>query len=174
MAVAIDRAQSHSPGAEAVSVESAVAESVVLRGAASSGTGRFASRLGGYGAFSRYRRQASDCHRTAARQSGGVAAGAADAGQARVDVADPQEVAGRSSASAAGPSAAAEGCRVSACLLCGSTRLAPLFRGSDRLYHTTRREFDVVRCGDCGLVRLNPQPSPEELQGYYPSNYWFA
>jgi SAM-dependent methyltransferase len=32
----------------------------------------------------------------------------------------------------------------------------------------------VVRCRGCGLVRLDPQPTPEELQRYYPANYWFA
>jgi len=63
---------------------------------------------------------------------------------------------------------------VSACLLCGSDSFAPLFRGSDRLYHTTAKQFDVVRCGECGLVRLDPQPAPDELRLYYPANYWFA
>lgn len=63
---------------------------------------------------------------------------------------------------------------MSACLVCGSARFAPLFRASDRLYHTTSREFAVVRCGECGLVRLDPQPAPEELRQYYPDTYWFA
>jgi SAM-dependent methyltransferase len=63
---------------------------------------------------------------------------------------------------------------MSACLVCGSGRSALLFRGSDRLYHTTSKEFSVVRCGECGLVRLDPQPPPEELGRYYPDNYWFA
>src|SRR6185369_10071184 len=49
-----------------------------------------------------------------------------------------------------------------------------VMRGSDRLYHTTTREFDVVRCAECGMLRLDPQPSPEELRKYYPENYWFA
>jgi len=31
----------------------------------------------------------------------------------------------------------------------------------------------VVRCGECGLVRLDPPPPPDELRLYYPSNYWF-
>lgn len=60
------------------------------------------------------------------------------------------------------------------CLVCGSEDAAPLFQASDRLYRTTTREFSVVRCGSCGLVRLDPQPSPEELRDYYPANYWFA
>ncbi|HEV3081699.1 MAG TPA: class I SAM-dependent methyltransferase [Gemmataceae bacterium] len=63
---------------------------------------------------------------------------------------------------------------MSACLVCGSARFAPLFRASDRLYHTTSREFAVVRCGECGLVRLDPPPAPEELRQYYPDSYWFA
>ena len=63
---------------------------------------------------------------------------------------------------------------MSACLLCGSERFAALFRGSDRLYHTTAKEFSVVRCGECGLVRLDPPPPPDELGRYYPPNYWFA
>jgi SAM-dependent methyltransferase len=63
---------------------------------------------------------------------------------------------------------------MSVCLLCGCERFAPLFQASDRLYHTTTRKFDVVKCGECGLVRLHPQPSPEELRAYYPDNYWFA
>ena len=38
---------------------------------------------------------------------------------------------------------------MSACLLCGSADFAAVFRGSDRLYHTTAKEFAVVRCGKC-------------------------
>ncbi len=63
---------------------------------------------------------------------------------------------------------------MSACLVCGSDRSLALFRASDRLYHTTTREFTVVRCGECGLVRLDPQPPPAELHLYYPDNYWFS
>ncbi len=63
---------------------------------------------------------------------------------------------------------------MSACLICGSARSAVLFEGSDRLYRTTRENFSVVRCSECGLVRLDPVPRPEELPRYYPDNYWFA
>jgi len=67
-----------------------------------------------------------------------------------------------------------EDARVSACLVCGSERFAALFQASDRLYHTTAKKFAVVRCGECGLVRLDPHPGPEELRRYYPDNYWFS
>ena len=63
---------------------------------------------------------------------------------------------------------------MSACLICGGAQASPLFRGSDRLYHTTAQEFAVVRCAQCGMTRLDPQPSPGELHRYYPDNYWFA
>jgi SAM-dependent methyltransferase len=63
---------------------------------------------------------------------------------------------------------------MSACLVCGNTAVTTVFHGSDRLYHTTTRQFTVVRCGECGLLRLDPPPPPEELGRYYPDNYWFA
>jgi len=63
---------------------------------------------------------------------------------------------------------------MSACVVCGSIAGDPLFHSSDRLYHTTTRQFDVLRCGRCGMLRLDPQPTPEELRRYYPDNYWFA
>ena len=63
---------------------------------------------------------------------------------------------------------------MSACLMCGCGQFSEVFQGSDRLYHTTTREFSVVRCDRCGLLRLDPTPPPQELQGYYPENYWFA
>src|SRR5437764_8245259 len=67
-----------------------------------------------------------------------------------------------------------EEARVSSCLVCGSQQFAALFKASDRLYHTTAAEFSVVRCAECGLMRLHPHPGPEELRRYYPDNYWFA
>ncbi len=63
---------------------------------------------------------------------------------------------------------------MSACILCGSSAHHTLFTGTDRLYRTTTRRFTVVRCGDCGLARLDPCPSPDELRAFYPETYWFA
>jgi len=58
--------------------------------------------------------------------------------------------------------------------MCDSDRASLLFRQTDRLYRTTRKQFAVLRCRQCGLMRLDPQPSPEELRRYYPEAYWFA
>ena len=63
---------------------------------------------------------------------------------------------------------------MSACMACGSERSVRLFLQTDRLYRTTSREFAVVRCESCGLARLDPRPSPDELRHYYPESYWFA
>ena len=49
-----------------------------------------------------------------------------------------------------------------------------LFRGTDRLYRTTTKEFYVVECAGCRLIRLYPWPSLAELQTYYPRSYWFT
>jgi len=63
---------------------------------------------------------------------------------------------------------------MSQCPMCGSDRATLLLRQTDRLYRTTPKEFGVVRCQQCGLIRLDPQPTPDELRQYYPENYWFA
>ena len=49
-----------------------------------------------------------------------------------------------------------------------------LFRGTDRLYRTTQKNFLVVECQNCRLIRLDPRPEVEELKTYYPENYWFS
>ena len=63
---------------------------------------------------------------------------------------------------------------MSACVMCGETACEVLFTATDRLYATTSERFEVVRCRRCGLVRLEPRPSPERVAAYYPGNYWFA
>jgi len=61
-----------------------------------------------------------------------------------------------------------------ACPACGETQSRTLARGTDRLYHTTGKTFLIAECARCHLIRLYPWPSPEELKGYYPENYWFV
>lgn len=60
------------------------------------------------------------------------------------------------------------------CPRCTSSEFAVLFTGSDRLYHTTDRLFQVVECSHCGLLQLRPRPSAEELRRFYPQLYWWA
>ena len=58
--------------------------------------------------------------------------------------------------------------------MCGNQRATLLLRQTDRLYGTTDEQFGIVRCEQCHLIRLDPQPSHEELARYYPAQYWFA
>ncbi|MEK7407053.1 MAG: class I SAM-dependent methyltransferase [Acidobacteriota bacterium] len=62
----------------------------------------------------------------------------------------------------------------SQCPACDHAGFRSLFTASDRLYRTTREKFEVVECRSCGLLRLHPWPSPEQLRRYYPAGYWFA
>jgi 2-polyprenyl-3-methyl-5-hydroxy-6-metoxy-1,4-benzoquinol methylase len=54
---------------------------------------------------------------------------------------------------------------VKACHICGSVRFYYLLSTSD---------YRMVRCDDCGLLFLNPQPSDEELAKIYTANYFLA
>src|SRR5579862_9350777 len=49
------------------------------------------------------------------------------------------------------------------CLICKSARVYYLFSAAD---------YRVVRCNDCGLVFLNPQPSDAELSRIYGTGYF--
>jgi 2-polyprenyl-3-methyl-5-hydroxy-6-metoxy-1,4-benzoquinol methylase len=60
------------------------------------------------------------------------------------------------------------------CPRCCEGDFAVLFAGSDRLYRTTDREFQVVECSHCGLLQLYPRPTEEELQRFYPARYWWT
>ena len=57
------------------------------------------------------------------------------------------------------------------CILCHSDNYQKLFNSKDRLLKVDDAEFQVVKCRECGMVYINPQPSPEEIVKYYPSNY---
>jgi SAM-dependent methyltransferase len=59
------------------------------------------------------------------------------------------------------------------CPACGSRQFRSLFRAGDRLYRTTTRQFLIVECSGCRLIRLYPWPAADELRSYYPENYWF-
>lgn len=60
------------------------------------------------------------------------------------------------------------------CPACGEIESRALFRATDRLYRLTDREFEVRECVRCGLMRLEPQPDPQELAKYYPAEYWYG
>ena len=57
------------------------------------------------------------------------------------------------------------------CIICGSGSYLKLFRSKDRLLKVNNEQFQVVKCKECGMVYLNPQPTPEEITEYYPADY---
>jgi 2-polyprenyl-3-methyl-5-hydroxy-6-metoxy-1,4-benzoquinol methylase len=54
---------------------------------------------------------------------------------------------------------------MSACEVCASSRFEPMFE---------KLEHRFVRCGDCGLERISPQPSDETLAKIYGAHYYDA
>jgi len=51
------------------------------------------------------------------------------------------------------------------CIFCGQASWRLLFK-------IEGNEFELQRCGDCGLVATWPQPTREELKKYYASDYY--
>ena len=60
------------------------------------------------------------------------------------------------------------------CLLCGSSQSEPFVTGNDRLFGIAPGIYSLVECSGCGLVRLRPRPTPEQITSFYARNYWFA
>ena len=57
-----------------------------------------------------------------------------------------------------------------ACALCGADDTEELLRGSDVRRGVPGR-FAIVRCRRCGLAYVNPRPTPEGIDRYYPTDY---
>lgn len=57
------------------------------------------------------------------------------------------------------------------CIVCQSNEATPLFRTCDRHYGIPG-EFDLIRCLHCGLVRLDPVPTADELGAMYAEDYY--
>jgi SAM-dependent methyltransferase len=57
------------------------------------------------------------------------------------------------------------------CEVCGSDQYRFLFEGWDRVFGVPGK-FNVVQCGECGLIFINPQPDSEMLKAYYPDVYY--
>lgn len=63
---------------------------------------------------------------------------------------------------------------MSACPLCGHGHAQSIFQGTDRLFGTTDRQFQVVECTQCRFLRLYPKPADHELGQFYPPDYYFS
>lgn len=61
--------------------------------------------------------------------------------------------------------------KMSKCLFCSSEQIRCCFQASDR-WHEVPGVYEMYRCDACGLLFLNPQPSPEQLAAHYPRTYY--
>lgn len=61
-----------------------------------------------------------------------------------------------------------------ACLLCGSREAELHLKSPDRIFGIVPGVYSLVECKGCGLVRLSPRPTPEQVAGFYAKDYWFA
>jgi SAM-dependent methyltransferase len=48
------------------------------------------------------------------------------------------------------------------------------FTSGDQLFGIAQGTFTLVECAECGLVRLDPRPTLEEVSTFYAGHYWFA
>jgi SAM-dependent methyltransferase len=58
-----------------------------------------------------------------------------------------------------------------ACCVCGTEDCVPVGIGEDFEYQTSGDTFIAMRCRECGLIYLDPRPTPTELPRIYPPNY---
>lgn len=57
------------------------------------------------------------------------------------------------------------------CNLCGKDDAENILSGRDRWITNDPTIFNLVRCRNCSLVYIDPQPTEEELVSFYPSDY---
>ena len=60
------------------------------------------------------------------------------------------------------------------CPVCQGGEFKKLFEDFDRNLKVDFKKFTLVKCHNCGLGFINPQPEPEELSRYYPKEYHVA
>ena len=58
-----------------------------------------------------------------------------------------------------------------ACDLCGCAQYRILYRKIDNWTWINKFEFPVVECNECGLVYVNPRPTRESMEQFYPAGY---
>ena len=54
----------------------------------------------------------------------------------------------------------------------GGATFCPVCGGRKRHYNFSIKKIRVEECADCGLMRLNPQPTDQDLANIYDSNYF--
>ena len=50
--------------------------------------------------------------------------------------------------------------------------MLPKYTGKDRWYKTSDKQYVIVKCDNCWLEKIDPTPSREEQQSFYPTDYY--
>lgn len=58
------------------------------------------------------------------------------------------------------------------CALCDSDDYKVILRGKDYRFCLSNEVFELVECNNCGLIYLNPRPTREEINRFYPKKYY--
>ena len=58
------------------------------------------------------------------------------------------------------------------CLFCKDTRQTVVVKQRDINLGLSPEVFTLVRCDGCGLIFLNPRPTPSEIHAFYPDEYY--
>lgn len=58
------------------------------------------------------------------------------------------------------------------CNLCGNDKCDILYKKPDTRFHISDIMFNVVKCTSCGLAFVNPRPTPEKMELFYPKEYY--
>jgi len=62
--------------------------------------------------------------------------------------------------------------KITSCDLCGNKTFTLYLEAKD--YFLTNEEFTIVKCDYCGLLFVNPRPSPAEISIYYKSENYIS
>ncbi|MFY9265513.1 MAG: class I SAM-dependent methyltransferase [Solirubrobacterales bacterium] len=58
------------------------------------------------------------------------------------------------------------------CNLCGADDYDVVYQARDERFRTDEINWSLVRCQECGLCYLNPRPTSDEIDRYYPRAYF--
>src|SRR2546428_10588122 len=58
------------------------------------------------------------------------------------------------------------------CILCDNSSCFEFLAQRDINLAKSMQVFTLVKCNGCGLIYLNPRPTPTEVHDYYPTEYY--
>jgi len=60
------------------------------------------------------------------------------------------------------------------CPVCLNPSTVHALTGTDTLFQTTPKQFDLHACRSCDCLFLHPLPPREEIDSFYPEQYWWS